>query len=167
MPYTIKPFDTLFICSMSVIAKRFFQLLCFVLWALVLEGCAEGKFEIKDAWIAEAPPNVVAQAGYLTLENGTAKPMSLVNATSDAFGDIQIHRSEHDKATGFVKMIHEERADIPSHKSLKFEPGGYHLMLMNPKSALREGDQVAINLAFADGTEIKITFAVRREKFAF
>jgi len=131
----------------------------------MLAGCSEGQFKINDAWIAAAPPNVVAQAGYLTLENNTSKPMTLLSAASNAFEEIQIHRSTHDEATGLVTMIHEGKAEIPAHKTLQFKPGGYHLMLMKPKSSLKEGDQVAMSLAFADGTEYKITFAVRREKF--
>lgn len=150
-----------------MIIKRFFLPLYFVLCTLVLSGCSEGQFKIQEAWIAEAPPNVVAQAGYLTLDNGTSKPMTLVNATSDAFEEVQIHRSTHDEATGLVTMIHEKKADIPSHESLQFKPGGYHLMLIKPKSALKEGNQVTINLTFADGTEYKTIFAVRREKFTF
>jgi len=151
--------------AMSMITKRFFLLLYALFCLLLLVGCSEGKFEIRDAWIAEAPPNVAAQAGYLTLENSTSKSMSLVGVLSDAFENIQIHRSEHDKATGLVKMVHEERVDIPANKELRFEPGGYHLMLMKPKLSLKEGDQVAMNLTFADGIKFKITFAVRREKF--
>ena len=136
-----------------------------MLFRSVLTGCSEGQFTIKDTWIAEAPPGVIAQAGYLTLDNDTSKPMTLVSVTSNAFEDIQIHRSTHDEATGLVTMIHEKKADIPSHKTLRFKPGGYHLMLIKPKSALKEGNQVAMSLAFADGTEYKTTFAVRREKF--
>jgi len=145
--------------------KRLSQLLYCLLCMLMLSACSEGQFETKDSWIAEAPPNVIAQAGYLTLDNNTSKPMSLISATSDAFEKIQIHRSEHDKATGLVKMIHEKKANIPAHTTLKFKPGGYHLMLINPKSSLKKGDQTAIKLTFADGTEFNITFAVRREKF--
>jgi len=148
-----------------MITKQFSLSFYYVLCILTLAGCSEGQFEIRDAWIAEAPPNVVAQAGYLTLANNTAKPMTLVHATSNTFGEIQIHRSTHDEATGMVTMVHEKKAEIPAHQTLQFKPGDYHLMLMKPKSALKEGDQVAMKLTFDDGTEYKTTFAVRREKF--
>jgi len=150
---------------MSMIAKRFFLPLYALCCIFALVGCADGKFEISDAWVAEAPPNVSAQAGYLTLSNNTAKPMRLVSVTSDSFGNIQIHRSKHDEATGLMRMSHEKQADIPAHTVLQFKPGGYHLMLMKSKSALKEGDQVVMNLLFADGTKFSVTFAVRREKF--
>ncbi len=145
--------------------KQLPQSLYFALCMLILTACSEGQFEIKERWIAEAPPNVVAQAGYLTLDNNSRKPMSLISVTSDAFADIQIHRSVHDKATGLVTMVHEKQVDIPAHKTVKFEPGSYHLMLMKPQSTLREGDQVTMKLTFTDGAEFNMTFAVRREKF--
>jgi copper(I)-binding protein len=152
-------------CTMSMIVTRFSLSFYVACWVLVLAGCSKGAFEIRDAWIAEAPPNVSAQAGYLTIDNATAKPMSLLSISSVAFETIQIHRSEHDEATGLVRMVHEKQADIPAHAELRFAPGGYHLMLMNPKLALKEGDQIAMDLLFADGTELDITFAVRRVKF--
>ncbi len=150
---------------MLMIAKRYFLWLCVLGCVFMLAGCADGKFEISDAWVAEAPPNASAQAGYVTLRNNTAKPMSLISVTSDSFGNIQIHRSEHDEVTGLMRMKHEKQADIPPHTTLQFKPGGYHLMLMKPKLALKEGDQVVMDLRFADGTNFSIIFAVRREKF--
>ncbi len=165
LSYTVSPFEVGYINIISMTLKRLPPLLYFILCALLLTGCSEGQFEIKDSWIAEAPPNVIAQAGYLTLDNDTNRPMSLVSVASDTFESIQIHQSEHDKATGLVKMIHKKKVDIPSHTTVKFEPGSYHLMLIKPKSTLREGDQVAMKLTFADGTEFNITFAVRRENF--
>jgi len=165
LPYTTNPFEVYAINTPSLMIKQPPQSLYFALCMLILTACSEGQFEIKESWIAEAPPNVTAQAGYLTLANNTSKPMTLISVTSDAFEKIQIHRSVHDKATGLVTMVHEKQADIPAHTTLKFEPGGYHLMLINPKSTLREGDQVTMKLTFADGTEFNITFAIRREKF--
>jgi len=150
---------------MLMIIKRYFLSLYVLSCIFMLLGCAEGKFKISDAWIAEAPPNASTQAGYLTLNNDTAKPMSLISVTSDAFGNIQIHRSKQDGTMGLMKMSHEKQVDIPAHKMLQFKPGGYHLMLMKPKLALKEGDQVVMNLAFADGTEFSVAFTVRREKF--
>jgi len=152
---------------MIMIIKRFLLPLYVLSCIFMLLGCANGKFEISDAWIAEAPPNVAAQAGYLTLKNGTAKPMSLIGVTSDAFKNIQIHYSQHDEATGMMKMSHKKQVNIPAHKTLQFGPGGYHLMLMKPKSVLKEGDQVVMNLTFADGAKYSVSFVVRREKPAF
>ena len=164
--YTTSPFKVCCINTIPMIIKRFLLSLYYLLCILILAGCSEGQFTIKDAWIAEAPPGVVAQAGYLTLDNDTSKPMTLVSVTSDTFEEIQIHRSTHNEATGLVTMIHEGKAAIPAHKTLQFKPGDYHLMLMKPKSALKEGDQVVMRLIFANDTEYKITFAVRREKFS-
>ena len=43
---------------------------------------------------------------------------------------------------GVARMVHASRIELPPKASLIFAPGGYHLMLMNPKPALRAGDTV-------------------------
>ncbi len=151
--------------SMPMIARRFSRPLAVLFCTFLLVGYAEAGLEVSDAWIAEAPPNVSAQAGYLTLKNGTARPMSLVGVTSGAFESVQIHRSQHDMATGMMKMSHAKAVEIPAGGTMQFKPGGYHLMLMKPKSALKAGDRVEMVLTFADGSESRVTFTVRRKKF--
>ncbi len=151
--------------SMSMIIRRFYLSCRVLLCSFMLAGCAEAGLEISDAWIAEAPPNVMAQAGYLTLKNGTARPASLIGVTSDAFKSVQIHQTQHDAAMGMMKMSHAKEVVIPAGSTLQFKPGGYHLMLMQPKSALKAGDQVEMTLTFADGAESRVTFTVRRNKF--
>ncbi len=150
---------------MSMTIRRFCPSFSVLLCTFMLAGYAEAGVEVSDAWIAEAPPNVSAQAGYLTLKNGTAKPVSLTGVTSDAFKSVQIHHTQHDAAMGMMKMSHAKAVEIPAEGTLQFKPGGYHLMLMGPKSTLKAGDQIEMNLTFTDGTEFKATFTVRRNKF--
>ena len=142
-----------------------FRSLCIALLTWVLVGCSDGGLEIKEPWIAEAPPNVLAQAGYMTIDNGSNGSSTLVGASSEAFESIEIHRSVHDASTGMVRMVPQEKVEIGPQQELRFEPGSYHLMLMKPNSILKEGSQVVMTLHFADGTEFKANFLVRREKF--
>ena len=52
---------------------------------------------------------------------------------------------------------------VPAHGSVEFKPGGYHLMLMQPKKNLFSGDLVTLMLKFSDGSELAILANVRRE----
>ena len=44
------------------------------------------------------------------------------------------------------------------------EPGGNHLMLMNPNTQLRAGDEVTITLRFQDGLELTVPFRVKKTR---
>jgi len=143
------------------------RLLCILFLAWGIVGCSEGELALRDAWISEAPPNAVAQAGYFAIDNGTDQPRMLVGAASVVFESIEIHRTLYDKGTGMARMVHEGQVEIAPRAALRFEPGGYHLMLIKPKKVLREGDRAPITLAFADGSRFEIEFVVRREGFRF
>ena len=114
---------------------------------------------VRDAWIREAPPNAVALAGYMTMENASDKEQSLVGATSESFGEVMIHRTVFED--GLARMIHQDAVAIPAKGKVSFEPNSYHLMLMKPVSALRSGDKVAIKLIFSNDSTLNITFDVR------
>jgi copper(I)-binding protein len=114
--------------------------------------------QVKDAWIRWLPANVPS-AGYMTLINtGTAAGV-LVSASSPDFGQVSFHESL--TKNGMSEMVAVSTLTVKPQSSLRFSPGGYHMMLMQPKRALRPGDRVAITLQFADGHSLQAPFEVR------
>lgn len=138
-----------------------------VLWAGLLlqiaaaSVAADGGLALRDAWIRAAPPSAPVMAGYVTIENRTDERKALVRATSSAFADITIHRTE--EVHGVARMTHRPTVEIAPHGELVFKPGGYHLMLAQARRPLRAGDEVPIELAFADGTRASAMFMVREQ----
>ena len=128
--------------------------------ALVCTASEEAGVSVRDAWIREAPPGMTMMAGYMELRNNTSRPQVLVAASSPEFGSVMIHRTI--AKDGMAGMVHQPRIELAPNGSLVFAPGGYHLMLMTPKRALRAGDPVVINLEFRGGLVLPVTFAVRK-----
>jgi len=135
--------------------------LCLIL-ALPLAFAAdkEASVVVHDAWIREAPPGMSMMAGYMELRNTTSRSQVLVGASSSGFESVMLHRSV--VKDGMAGMRHASEIELTPNASLSFAPGGYHLMLMNPKRALRVGDSVVINLDFRGGLVLPITFEVRK-----
>ena len=46
-------------------------------------------------------------------------------------------------------------------KTVKFAPGGYHLMLMDLKSPLKQGDKLPVTLEFEKAGKVKVAFDVQ------
>ena len=46
-------------------------------------------------------------------------------------------------------------------KTVKFAPGGYHLMLMDLKSPLKQGDKLPVTLEFEKAGKVKLAFDVQ------
>jgi len=99
-------------------------------------------------------------AGYLELRNSASRPQALVAASSTGFESVMMHRTV--VRDGMAGMEHLSQIELAPNASLVFAPGGNHLMLMNPRLALRAGDAVVVKLEFRGGLVLPVTFAVRK-----
>lgn len=127
---------------------------------LVRAASEEAGVSVRDAWVREAPPGMTMMAGYMELRNNTSRPQVLVAASSPGFGNVMIHRTI--VKDGMAGMVHAPQIELTPNASFTFAPGGYHLMLMNPKRTLRAGDPVVIKLEFRGGLVLPVAFEVRK-----
>jgi copper(I)-binding protein len=120
----------------------------------------ETGVSVRNAWVREAPPGTTMMAAYMELRNNTSRPQSLVAANSSGFESVMIHRTV--VKDGMARMVHASQVELAANASLIFAPGGYHLMLINPKWPLRAGEPVVINLEFRGGLVLPVAFEVRK-----
>jgi len=132
------------------------------MWALtpVAAAAEQAGVSVRDAWVREAPPGAAMMAGYMVLKNNTSRSQVLVAARSSGFGTVMIHRTVVKE--GLTGMEHAPQIELLPNASLLFEPGGYHLMLLNPKRTLHAGDRVDIYLEFRGGLVLPVAYEVRR-----
>ncbi len=117
---------------------------------------------VRDAWIREPPPRSPA-AGYLVIENRGGAPVALVAATTEAAGQTEIHVMEYKDDRMTMRQVSE--LQIPAGEEVALKPGGTHLMLMELRQPLRDGDEVELVLRFGDGTERRIQMPVQKKGF--
>ena len=113
---------------------------------------------VSDAWIRALPASVPS-GGYFTLHNNGDKPLTLTGASSPACGMLMLHKSED--MGGMMHMDDMTTIDVPAKGTLKFSPGGYHLMCMDATSAIKPGNTVDVTLQFAGGATLTAKFAVK------
>lgn len=141
-----------------VLTKRF--LLAPMLALMSTTALAANGVTAEGAWIRQAPPGMKMLAGYLIIHNNGATPRAVVAAGSPAFGHIELHRSVI--RNGVAEMIPQQRITITPHGTLRFAPGGYHLMLMQPKRTFSLGETIPLTLRFANGQTITVKAVVKR-----
>ena len=127
---------------------------------LIAAASEEAGVSVRDAWVRESPPGVAMMAGYMALQNNTSRSQVIVAAHSSDFETVMIHRTI--VKNGMAGMEHAPQVELAPNASLIFAPGGYHLMLMNPKRTLRAGNSVVINLEFRGGLVLPVAFEVRK-----
>ena len=121
---------------------------------LVIIGCGQehtgDPIVVRDAWIREPPPRSPA-AGYLVIENRGGDPVELVAVATEAAEQTEIHVMEYKDDRMTMRQV--SKLQVPAGEAVALKPGGTHLMLMELRQPLRDGDEVELVLRFGDGTE--------------
>jgi periplasmic copper chaperone A len=132
------------------------KVLLFLLALVAMPAIAQ--VNIESAWARATPPGAKIAAGYLTVRNAGGADR-LVSASSPAAEKVQTHVTIKD---GDVSRMREVKGyDVPAKGTLELTPGGSHLMLVNIKAPLKEGDKVPLVLRFEKAGEVKTELAVR------
>ena len=115
----------------------------FVALSLALAASATfAQTAVKDPWVR----GTVAQqkaTGMFAQITSTAGG-KLVSASSPVAGVVEIH--EMAMEGNVMKMRAIPGLDLPAGKAVDLKPGGYHVMLMDLKQQLKEGETVPVTL---------------------
>lgn len=105
---------------------------------------AQSSVEIKDPWVRATVAQQKATGAFMQL---TAKADSkLVEAKSPVAGVVEIHEMAMDN--NVMKMRQVPGLALPAGKAVELKPGGYHVMLLDLKAQVKEGDVVPVTLVF-------------------
>jgi periplasmic copper chaperone A len=121
---------------------------------------AMAQITISDAWTRATAPGAKIGAGYMTIRNASKSADRLIAASSPAAEKVEPHVTAKDGA--IFRMREVKGYDIPAGGSFELKPGGAHLMLMNLKAPLKEGDKVPLTLRFEHAGEIRTELQVGR-----
>jgi periplasmic copper chaperone A len=99
-------------------------------------------------------------AGYFTLENRGDGPMVLNGASAPDCQSLMLHRSSTEGGMSTMAMV--AAVPVPPHGSIRFAPGGYHLMCVEPTGILltRQGNET-VTLHFVGGGSVSAPFAIQ------
>jgi copper(I)-binding protein len=96
----------------------------------------------------------------MTIKNAGKTPDKLVAASSPAAEKVETHVTV--KEGDIFRMREVKGYDIPEGGTFELKPGGAHLMLVNVKAPLKEGDKVPLTLRFERAGQIKTDLQVGR-----
>src|SRR4030088_2722064 len=119
------------------------------------EEVKAGDLVITQAWSRATPGGAPVAGGYLTIENKGSLPDRLLSGASDAARKVEIHEVAQDKGIMTMRPI-EGGLFIEAGKTVKFEPGGRHLMFIGLPASSREREQVSVSLVFEQAGKITV-----------
>jgi periplasmic copper chaperone A len=97
---------------------------------------------VKDAWVRGTVAQQKATGAFMQLTS--TQGGKLVSAQSPVAGVVEIHEMAMEGTT--MKMRAIPGLDLPAGKAVELKPGGYHVMLMDLKQQLKDGETVPVTL---------------------
>lgn len=107
---------------------------------------------IRDAWVRPVPPGARMTAGYLSLHNPGPEPLVVVGVESPLFGSIEMHGTVVED--GMARMRHQETVTVAPGETVRFEPGGLHLMLMQAAEEVPASGTIELSLLLEGGERL-------------
>ncbi len=123
---------------------------------------ATSKISVTSAWTPALPPNSNLMAGYFSLTNKGTQTLTIVNVASPAFGSVEIHETTESRET--ARMYKLLDVEINAKETIRFAPGGKHLMLRDPNFLENDLSSFIVILTFSDGSIHKFSMDIKQKK---
>ncbi|ABG42541.1 protein of unknown function DUF461 [Paraglaciecola sp. T6c] len=125
---------------------------------IFLANAAFAEVEISDATIRLLPPSVPNTSAYFTVSNTSDQDISLVGGSAEIAKKIELHN--HIMQGEVMRMEKQDAVIIPAGKTVKFAPGGLHMMIFGLKQPLKKEQIVPLVLITKDGQQINFNAVV-------
>jgi copper(I)-binding protein len=116
---------------------------------LLVASIAFAQVKVDNAWVRGAVPGQLSTGAFLDVTSPAAA--RLVKVESPVAAIAEVHASE--MKNGVMTMRAVPSVALPAGKPVRFAPGGFHIMLMDLKQPVKNGEMVPLKLTVegADG----------------
>ncbi|MBV9064474.1 MAG: copper chaperone PCu(A)C, partial [Methylobacteriaceae bacterium] len=116
-----------------------------------------GALAIEAPWLRATPGGAKVGAGYLRITNAGSEADRLTGAAMPLSTRGEVHEMTMQNGVMHMEPLPQGLA-IPPGKTVELKPGGYHLMFLDLKGALKQGDNVDVTLTFEKAGSVTVRF---------
>lgn len=113
-----------------------------------------GGITVVTPWARATPGGAKVGGAFLEIRAAAGADDKLISASSPVSGIVELHDHIHDN--GVMRMRRVDGIAIPGGKTTALKPGGLHIMLMDLKQGLKQGETVELTLVFEKAGTIKV-----------
>ena len=118
-----------------------------------------GAIEIEAPWTRATPGGAKVAGGYLMITNKGSAPDRLIGGSATVAGRLEVH--EMSVVDGVMRMRPlKDGLEIAPGATVELKPGGYHIMMLDLKQGLTEGETVKGTLVFERAGTIEIEYRI-------
>lgn len=134
--------------------------------AIVLAGTAAsahdftvGPLKIGHPWTRATPAGAKVAGGYLSIQNTGSAADRLTGGSSEIAGRIEVHEMSMKDGVMTMRPL-ETGLDIKPGAKVELKPGGFHIMFLDLKRQLKQGEKVKSTLTFEKAGTVEVEFVV-------
>ena len=118
-----------------------------------------GSLTIEAPWSRATPGGAKVAGGFMKITNNGKEADRLVSGSVPFAGRFEIHEMAMDG--GVMKMRELPKGvEIKPGETVELKPGGYHIMFMDLKSGLKQGQTVKGTLVFEKAGKVDVEYRV-------
>jgi uncharacterized protein YcnI/copper(I)-binding protein len=118
-----------------------------------------GDLVVASPWTRATPGGAKIAGGYLKITNNGKAADRLVSAVSAGASHVEIHQMS--MTDGVMKMRPlPDGLVIKPGETVELKPGGFHMMFMDIKQPLKQGDTLKATLMFEKAGNLDVSFNV-------
>lgn len=137
-----------------------FALVTFGLMAEVNLVVAQKAVSVSSGWVKLPAPGETMALAFANVDNPTMYDIYLVTATADIAGKVEFREMGQG---GDAKAQPVKELTVPAYGSVLMSPKGVHLVLIDLKRPLKEGDTVSLTFTNEMGEKFRVSAVVRKE----
>jgi len=123
--------------------------------ASLAEDYTLGDLVIENPRARATPPGAPVSGGYMMIHNNGKEADRLIGGSAPFAGKVEIHEMAMEGDVMKMREL-ENGLEIPPGGMVTLKPGGFHVMFMQMKEQLKEGEKQKIKLQFEKAGEIEI-----------
>jgi hypothetical protein len=112
------------------------------------------------SWVKLPSAGQTQAMAFVAIENPTMYGIYVTSASSDAAGKVELRDGSQ---AGDARLKPVEFISVAAYESLDMGPNGPHLMLLDLKRTLKEGDKVSLALITDNAGTLEVSAIVRKE----
>jgi periplasmic copper chaperone A len=118
-----------------------------------------GSMHISQPWARATPKGADDGAGYMTITNKGTTPDRVSCVSDDASSQCQIHSMTMEGGIMRMRPV-EGGLEIKPGQTVTLSPGGYHMMFVDLKHPLVQGQTVKVMLKFEHAGTVDVEFPI-------
>jgi copper(I)-binding protein len=116
-----------------------------------------GTLHIEHPWTRATPKGAEVGGGYMKITNNGTQPDRLVGGSSTVAARFEVHEMSMDNGVMRMRPL-KDGLEIKPGQTVELAPGSFHIMLLDLKNPIKEGDRIKGTLVFEKAGPVDVDY---------